>query len=114
MFYGPEGGEARTGVGALNGFSSRVAAGEEGTMGLIWTIVVGFLAGVVAKFIFPGKESMGFLMTTVLGIAGALVASFLGKMLGWYEPGEGAGFIGAIVGALLLLCIYSRMQKKTA
>ena len=83
-------------------------------MGLIWTIVVGFLAGVVAKFIFPGKENMGFLMTTILGIAGALVASFLGKMLGWYEPGEGAGFIGAIVGALLLLFIYSRMQKKTA
>jgi uncharacterized membrane protein YeaQ/YmgE (transglycosylase-associated protein family) len=83
-------------------------------MGLIWTIVVGFLAGVVAKFIFPGKENMGFLMTTVLGIVGALVASFLGKMVGWYEPGEGAGFIGAIVGALLLLWIYSRMQKKTA
>ena len=52
-------------------------------MGLIWTIVVGFLAGVVAKFLFPGKESMGFLMTTVLGIVGALVASFLGKMVGW-------------------------------
>jgi uncharacterized membrane protein YeaQ/YmgE (transglycosylase-associated protein family) len=83
-------------------------------MGLIWTIVVGFLAGVVAKFIFPGKENMGFLMTTILGIAGALVASFLGKMLGWYEPGEGAGFIGAIVGALLLLWIYSKMQTKTA
>ena len=83
-------------------------------MGLVWTIVVGFLAGVVAKFIFPGKENMGFLMTTVLGIVGALVASFLGKMVGWYEPGQGAGFIGAIVGALLLLWIYSKMQKKTA
>ena len=68
----------------------------------------------MAKWIFPGRENMGFLMTTVLGIVGALVASFLGKMVGWYEPGEGAGFIGAIVGALLLLWIYSRMQKKTA
>jgi len=83
-------------------------------MGLIWTIIVGFLAGVVAKFIFPGKETMGFLMTTVLGIAGALLASFLGKAVGWYEPGQGAGFIGAIVGALLLLWIYSKMQKKGA
>lgn len=81
-------------------------------MGLIWTIVIGFLAGVVAKFIFPGKENMGFLMTTVLGIAGALVASFLGKLVGWYEPGQGAGFIGAVVGALLLLWIYGKVKSK--
>jgi uncharacterized membrane protein YeaQ/YmgE (transglycosylase-associated protein family) len=57
---------------------------------------------------------MGFVMTTVLGIAGALVASFLGKMVGWYEPGEGAGFIGATVGALLLLWIYGKIQSKGA
>ena len=83
-------------------------------MGLIWTIVVGFLAGVVAKFIFPGKENMGFVVTTLLGIAGALVATFLGKLVGWYEPGQGAGFIGAIVGALLLLWIYGKMKSKGA
>lgn len=83
-------------------------------MGLIWAIIVGFLAGVVAKFIFPGKENMGFIVTTLLGIAGSLVASFLGKAVGWYEPGEGAGFIGAIVGALLLLWIYGKMKSKGA
>ncbi len=83
-------------------------------MGLIWTIVIGFLAGVVAKFLFPGRENMGFVLTTVLGIAGALVASFLGKMIGWYEPGEGAGFIGATVGALLLLWIYGKIKSRGA
>jgi len=83
-------------------------------MGLIWTIIVGFLAGVVAKFVFPGKENMGFVLTTVLGIAGALVATFLGKLVGWYEPGQGAGFIGAIVGALLLLWIYGKMKSRGA
>ena len=83
-------------------------------MGLIWTIIVGFLAGLVAKFIFPGKEHMGFLMTTVLGIAGALVATFLGKLVGWYEPGQAAGFIGAIVGALILLWVYGKVKSKAA
>lgn len=83
-------------------------------MGLIWSIVIGFIAGVVAKFIFPGKENMGFLATTLLGIAGSLVASFLGKLVGWYEPGQGAGFIGATVGALLLLWIYGKMKSKGA
>ncbi len=81
-------------------------------MGLIWAIIVGFVVGILAKFIFPGKENMGFVTTTLLGIGGSLVASFLGKLVGWYEPGEGAGFIGATLGALLLLWIYSRVKSK--
>jgi uncharacterized membrane protein YeaQ/YmgE (transglycosylase-associated protein family) len=81
-------------------------------MGIIWTIVVGFFAGVVAKFLHPGRENMGFILTTVLGIVGALVATFLGKAVGWYEPGQGAGFIGAVVGAILLLIIYGAVAKK--
>ena len=81
-------------------------------MGIIWTIVVGFFAGVVAKFLHPGRENMGFIMTTILGIVGAVVATFIGKAVGWYEPGQGAGFIGAVVGAILLLIIYGAIAKK--
>ena len=83
-------------------------------MGIIWTIIVGFVAGVVAKFLHPGRENMGFIMTTVLGIVGAVVATFIGKAVGWYQPGEGAGFIGAVVGAILLLVIYGMVAKKAA
>jgi uncharacterized membrane protein YeaQ/YmgE (transglycosylase-associated protein family) len=76
-------------------------------MSIIWTIIIGFLAGVVAKFIMPGNnEPSGFIMTTILGIVGAFVASYLGQALGWYNAGEGAGFIGAVVGAIIVLLIY--------
>ena len=81
-------------------------------MGIIWTIIIGFLAGVVAKFLHPGRENMGFIMTTILGIVGAVVATVIGKAVGWYEPGQGAGFIGAVVGAILLLIIYGAVAKK--
>ena len=84
-------------------------------MGIIWTIVIGFLAGVIAKFIMPGKnEPSGFILTTILGIVGAFVASYLGQALGWYSPGEGAGLIGAIVGALVVLLIYGAIAKRRA
>jgi uncharacterized membrane protein YeaQ/YmgE (transglycosylase-associated protein family) len=76
-------------------------------MSIIWTIIIGFLAGLVAKFIMPGSnEPSGFIMTTILGIVGAILASYLGQAVGWYKAGEGAGFIGAIVGAIILLAIY--------
>jgi len=76
-------------------------------MSIIWTIIIGFLAGVVAKFIMPGdNEPSGFVMTTILGIVGAFVATYLGQILGWYKAGEGAGFIGAVVGAIIVLLIY--------
>ena len=82
-------------------------------MGIIWTIIIGFLAGVVAKFIMPGNnEPSGFIMTTILGIVGAFVASFLGQALGWYQAGEGAGFIGAVVGAIIVLLIYGFFAGK--
>jgi uncharacterized membrane protein YeaQ/YmgE (transglycosylase-associated protein family) len=76
-------------------------------MSIIWTILIGFVAGVIAKFIMPGKnEPSGFILTTVLGIVGAFVSTYLGQQLGWYGPGEGAGFIGAIVGAVIILAIW--------
>lgn len=76
-------------------------------MGIIWTIIIGFLAGVVAKFLMPGpNEPAGFIMTTILGIIGAFVATYLGQAVGWYRADQGAGFIGAIVGACVVLFIY--------
>jgi len=84
-------------------------------VGIIWTIIIGFVAGVIAKFIMPGKnEPSGFVLTTILGIVGAFVASFLGRALGWYEPGQGAGLIGAVVGAIILLFIYGLVVKPKA
>jgi uncharacterized membrane protein YeaQ/YmgE (transglycosylase-associated protein family) len=80
---------------------------------IIWTIVIGFLAGVIAKFIMPGdNEPSGFIMTTILGIVGSILASYLGQALGWYKAGEGAGFIGAVVGAIILLAIYGFFAGK--
>jgi len=82
-------------------------------MGILWTIIIGFLAGVIAKFIMPGdNEPSGFIMTTILGIVGAFVASYLGQALGWYRPGEGAGLIGAVVGAIILLVVYGMVAGR--
>ena len=76
-------------------------------MGIILTIIIGFLAGVIAKFVMPGNnEPSGFVLTTILGIVGAFVATYLGQALGWYRPNEGAGFIGAVVGAIIVLAVY--------
>ncbi len=75
-------------------------------MGIIWTIIIGFIAGLVAKFLMPGRDPGGFIITTLLGIVGAVVASYLGHAVGWYRAGEGAGFIGAVVGAVIVLAIY--------
>ena len=75
-------------------------------MSFIWTILIGLLAGIVAKFLMPGRDPGGFIITTLLGIVGAVVATWLGQTLGWYGPGQGAGFIGAVVGAVILLVIY--------
>jgi uncharacterized membrane protein YeaQ/YmgE (transglycosylase-associated protein family) len=75
-------------------------------MGFLWTIIIGFVAGVIAKFLMPGRDPGGFIITTLLGILGALVATWLGQAIGWYRAGEGAGLIGAVVGAIVVLAIY--------
>jgi uncharacterized membrane protein YeaQ/YmgE (transglycosylase-associated protein family) len=75
-------------------------------MGIIVTIIIGLLAGAVAKLLMPGRDPGGFIITTILGIVGALVATYLGQAVGWYRAGEGAGFIGAVVGAIIVLVIY--------
>jgi uncharacterized membrane protein YeaQ/YmgE (transglycosylase-associated protein family) len=76
-------------------------------VGIIWTILIGFVAGVLAKLIIPGdNEPSGFILTTILGIVGAFVATFLGQALGWYTAGEGAGLIGATVGAIIVLLVW--------
>jgi len=79
--------------------------------GLISTIFVGFIVGVIAKLIMPGKENMGMIMTTILGIVGSLVASYAGQLIGWYQAGQGAGWVGSIVGAFVVLWGYSKFKS---
>jgi uncharacterized membrane protein YeaQ/YmgE (transglycosylase-associated protein family) len=90
------------------------AAGRSSFMHIIGVIVIGFLAGLVAKLLMPGRDPGGFIVTILLGIAGAFVATYLGQALHWYGPGEGAGFIGAIVGAVVILAIYRAIAGRRA
>ncbi len=82
-------------------------------MHIIWTIIIGLLAGIVAKLLVPGRnyEPKGFVLTAVLGIVGALLATWLGQAIGWYQPGEAAGFIGAVVGSIILLLIWGAVGR---
>lgn len=73
---------------------------------LIGAIIIGGIAGAIAKFIMPGRDGGGIIITVILGIVGALVATFLGQALGWYAPGQSTGFIGSIVGAIIVLFVY--------
>jgi uncharacterized membrane protein YeaQ/YmgE (transglycosylase-associated protein family) len=83
-------------------------------MSIIWTIIIGFIAGVIAKLITPGRnEPSGFILTTILGIVGAFVATWLGQAIGWYRAGEGAGLIGAVVGAIIVLVIWGALQRRS-
>lgn len=81
-------------------------------MGIIWTLIIGLLAGIVAKLLMPGRDPGGFIITMLLGVAGAFIATWLGQAVGWYRAGEGAGFIGAVVGAVILLVIYRVIVKR--
>lgn len=82
--------------------------------GLLITIIIGFVVGVIAKFIMPGKENMGFILTTLLGIAGSITATYLGHAVGWYEAGQSTGWIGSIIGAFLLLWIFQKFKSRNA
>jgi uncharacterized membrane protein YeaQ/YmgE (transglycosylase-associated protein family) len=82
-------------------------------MGILWTIIIGFVAGVIAKFIMPGdNEPSGFILTAILGIVGAFVATYLGQAIGWYRVGEGAGLIGAVVGAIIVLVVWGMIAGR--
>jgi uncharacterized membrane protein YeaQ/YmgE (transglycosylase-associated protein family) len=82
-------------------------------MGILWTILIGFVAGVLAKLITPGdNEPSGFILTTILGIVGAFVATYLGQALGWYHAGDGAGLIGATVGAIIVLLVWGAIAGR--
>ena len=76
-------------------------------MHILWMIIIGFIAGVIAKFITPGdNEPSGFILTTILGIVGAFLATYLGQALGWYRADQSAGLIGAVVGAIIILVVW--------
>jgi uncharacterized membrane protein YeaQ/YmgE (transglycosylase-associated protein family) len=82
-------------------------------MGIIWTIIIGFVAGIIAKFLHPGEnEPSGFILTTILGVVGAIVATYLGQSLGWYGPGQGAGLIGAVIGAVIVLAVWGFATRR--
>ena len=83
-------------------------------MAILWTIIIGFFIGLVAKFLMPGKDPGGFIITILLGIAGSFLAGFLGRAMGWYQEGQPAGFIFSVVGAILLLVLYRLLFNKRA
>jgi uncharacterized membrane protein YeaQ/YmgE (transglycosylase-associated protein family) len=79
-------------------------------MGILWIIIIGFIAGVIARFLSSGpNKPSGFILTTVLGIVGAFVATFIGQAVGWYRPDQGAGFVAATLGAIIVLFIWNRL-----
>jgi uncharacterized membrane protein YeaQ/YmgE (transglycosylase-associated protein family) len=81
-------------------------------MGIIWTILIGFVVGLLAKMVTPGRDPAGFFITAAIGIAGSLIATFGGQAMGFYQAGEPAGFLGSLVGAVILLVIYHMIRRK--
>lgn len=81
-------------------------------MSIIWAIIIGFIVGLIAKFLMPGRDPGGFIITAILGIVGALVATFLGQALGLYAAGQSAGFIASVIGAMIVLFIYHLIRRR--
>jgi uncharacterized membrane protein YeaQ/YmgE (transglycosylase-associated protein family) len=81
-------------------------------MSIVWTVLIGFVAGLIARAIKPGDDSMGIIMTTVVGVLGALAATYIGQAMGWYTAGQPAGFIASVVGAIVLLILWGLVAKK--
>jgi len=79
---------------------------------ILWILIIGLVIGAIAKLLMPGRDPGGCIVTILLGIAGALVATYLGQTVGWYRPGQTAGFIGAVVGAMLLLLLYRLIFRR--
>src|SRR3954449_5052316 len=94
---------------------SRHSPEEHYMSSFIWIVVVGFVAGIIARLLSPGPNNpSGFILTTVLGIVGAFLATFIGQTLGWYRPDQGAGFVMATVGAVIVLFIWNRLVAHRA
>ena len=81
-------------------------------MGIIWTIIIGLIVGIIAKFLMPGRDPGGFVITAIIGIVGSVIATFIGRTMGFYQVGESAGFIAAVLGAIILLAIYRMVVGK--
>jgi uncharacterized membrane protein YeaQ/YmgE (transglycosylase-associated protein family) len=79
-------------------------------MGIIGTIIVGLIVGAIARFVMPGEQKMGWILTILLGIGGSMAAGFIGQALGWYQAGQGAGWIASVLGAVLLLFVVQKVQ----
>jgi len=82
-------------------------------MSIVWTILIGFVVGLVARAIKPGDDSMGIIATTVAGVLGALAAGYVGQAMGWYAVGQPAGFIASVFGAIVLLFVWAMVKRKT-
>ncbi len=83
-------------------------------MAILWTLLIGLVIGAVAKFLLPGKDPGGIIVTMLIGIAGSFVATYIGRVLGWYQEGQSAGFIMSVLGAIVLLALYHLIRRKTA
>ena len=83
-------------------------------MHIVWIILIGFVAGLLAKMLTPGRDPSGFFITSAIGIAGSLAATYIGQALGWYQPGQSAGFLSGVLGAIVLLLIYHLVRRKAA
>jgi uncharacterized membrane protein YeaQ/YmgE (transglycosylase-associated protein family) len=82
-------------------------------MSIVWTILIGFIVGLVARAVKPGDDSAGFIVTTLIGVAGSLIVTYVGQALGWYTAGQGAGFIASVLGAIVLLVLYGLIKRKS-